>query len=107
MSDITFSSEPALAPASSTVRSVERCIDILDLLARERAGMTLSALSRAIETPKSTTLTIVRTMVARGLVAHEASTKLYSLGLGLSRYFQPDARKVNLIDIATPSLESL
>ncbi len=107
MSDITLALEPSLAPASSTVRSVERCIDILDLLARERAGMTLSALSRAIETPKSTTLTIVRTMVARGLVAHEASTKLYSLGLGLSRYFQPDAHKVSLIDVATPALESL
>jgi len=93
--------------AASTVRSVERCIDILDILARDRAGMNLSALSRAIATPKSTTLTIVRTLVARGLVALDAGTKQYSLGLGVSRYFLPDARKVDLIDVAAPALEAL
>lgn len=44
------------------------CIDIVDALASARAAMSLSALSRAIQAPKSTMLTIVRTLARRGLV---------------------------------------
>jgi hypothetical protein len=48
-----------LAPEG--VRSVERCIDILDLLVAQEREMTLSELATAIGAPKSTTLTVVRT----------------------------------------------
>ena len=58
-----------LAPEG--VRSVERCIDILDLLVAQDREMTLSELATAIAAPKSTTLTVVRTLVGRGLVAYD------------------------------------
>jgi DNA-binding IclR family transcriptional regulator len=99
-------SESLVVP-STTVRSVERCIDIVDALASARAAMSLSALSRAIQTPKSTTLTIVRTLVRRGLVAIDPATKLYQIGLGFARYTSERPQSVSLIEVAAPFLESL
>lgn len=99
---------PAVAARASTaVRSVERCIDILDILANAPSAMSLSMISRAIQTPKSTTLTIVRTLVQRGLVTMDPATKLYQIGLGFARYTAERPRRADLIEVATPSLEAL
>lgn len=98
--------EPGAKP-SATVRSVERCIDIIDVLSTRRTAMSLSELSRAIDTPKSTTLTIVRTLVHRGLLSFDTDTKHYQIGLGFSRYMTERPRRVDLISLATPFLESL
>jgi len=93
--------------ASTTVRSVDRCIDIMDLLARDRGALTLSAISRAIGTPKSTTLSIVRTLARRGLVALDPATRRYQIGLGFSRYVFQKPTSVDLIELASPFLEAL
>ena len=89
-----------VARPSATVRSVERCIDIIDVLATSRRPLSLSAISRAIDTPKSTALTIVRTLVQRGLLAMDPATKLYEIGLGFGRYTSGQSRRVDLIDRA-------
>jgi DNA-binding IclR family transcriptional regulator len=68
------------AQASSPVRSVERCIDILDLLATNVRAVSLGDISRGVGAPKSTVLTIVRTLVARGLVVRDDENGLYRLG---------------------------
>ena len=68
------------AQLSSPVRSVERCIDILDLLATNARAISLGDISRGVGAPKSTVLTIVRTLVARGLVVRDDEHKLYRLG---------------------------
>jgi DNA-binding IclR family transcriptional regulator len=94
-------------PPSTTVRSVERCIDIIDLLATARQPMSLSAISRAIGSPKSTTLTIVRTLVQRGLLALEPATRHYHIGLGFARYTSEQPRQVDLVELATPLLQAL
>ena len=92
---------------SSTVRSVERCIDILEALASAHSPMSLSGISRAIGSPKSTTLTIVRTLLARGLLQQDAATKQYQIGLGFARFTSIQPQAPRLIDIATPYLEAL
>jgi DNA-binding IclR family transcriptional regulator len=93
--------------SSATVRSVDRCIDIIDLLAKERRALSLSAISRAISTPKSTTLSIVRTLVRRGLLAVDPQTRQYQLGLGFSRYVFQQPRRVDLVELSAPFLERL
>jgi DNA-binding IclR family transcriptional regulator len=105
-SSATFGAADAMRP-STTVRSVERCIDIIDVLAKSRGPMSLSAISRAIDTPKSTTLTIVRTLVQRGLLAMDPVTKLYRIGLGFARYTSEQSRRVDLIELAAPFLRAL
>lgn len=96
--------EHGLAPEG--VRSVERCIDILDLLVAQDREMTLSELSAAIGAPKSTTLTVVRTLVGRGLVAYDARSRLYRVGLGFTRFAKAQV-EVDLRDIAIPHLRRL
>jgi DNA-binding IclR family transcriptional regulator len=93
-----------LAPEG--VRSVERCIDILDLLVAQEREMTLSELATAIGAPKSTTLTVVRTLLGRGLVAYEARSRLYRVGLGFTRFAKAQV-EVDLRDIAIPHLRRL
>lgn len=93
-----------LAPEG--VRSVERCIDILDLLVAQDREMTLSELATAIGAPKSTTLTVVRTLLGRGLVAYDARSRLYRVGLGFTRFAKAQVA-VDLRDIAMPHLRRL
>jgi DNA-binding IclR family transcriptional regulator len=93
-----------LAPEG--VRSVERCIDILDLLVAQDREMTLSELATAIGAPKSTTLTVVRTLLGRGLVAYDARSRLYRVGLGFTRFAKAQV-EVDLRDIAIPHLRRL
>ena len=93
-----------LAPEG--VRSVERCIDILDLLVAQEREMTLSELASAIGAPKSTTLTVVRTLLGRGLVAYDARARLYRVGLGFTRFAKAQV-EIDLRDIAIPHLRRL
>ncbi len=93
-----------LAPEG--VRSVERCIDILDLLVAQEQEMSLSEIAGAIQAPKSTTFTVVRTLVGRGLVAYDARSRLYRVGLGFTRFAKAKV-EVDLRDVAIPHLRRL
>lgn len=92
---------------SANVRSIERCIDILDVLVAHDREMSLTELASAIEAPKSTVLTILRTLVGRGLVAVDPRTKLYRTGLGFTRYAASTQIEIDLRDLALPHLEEL
>lgn len=89
------------------VRSVERAIDVLDLLVPPRRALSLSQISRALRAPKSTVLTIVRSLVARGVLAVDRETKTYRLGLGLTRYSAPGPPSTPLSALAKPHLDEL
>lgn len=92
---------------SETVRSIDRCFDILDMLVESGAEMSLAEISRRLQAPKSTVLTIVRTLAARGLLALDEDRKLYRLGLGFTRYTRQGRGPVTLEEIARPHLEKL
>lgn len=92
---------------SSSVRSIERCFDILEMLMDSGRELSLAEISRTLEAPKSTVLTIMRTLAGRGLVAHDEARKVYRLGLGFSRFTQHEGTPVTLEEIARPHLEKL
>lgn len=98
--------EPKPGIVSAGVRSVERCIDILDLLVAQEREMSLTELATAIGAPKSTALNIVRTLVERGLLAYDGKTRCYRVGLGFTRYAKAQV-EVSLRDIAIPHLKAL
>ncbi len=72
--------------ASASVRSINRCFDILDFLAADTQPRTLTEISTHLGAPMSTTLMIVRTLLERGLLAMDGKSKAYRIGLGFSRY---------------------
>ena len=88
------------------VRSIERSIDVLNLLVPPGRAMTLSQLSRELGAPKSTVLTIVRTLAGRGFLAYDAEPRTYRLGPALTR-FGARAQAVDLRGLAKPHLEAL
>jgi IclR family acetate operon transcriptional repressor len=72
----------ALEPASGTrqIQSVARALDIIEVLAGGRDGMTLSELSERIELNSSTCHHLISTLVARGYVEHLGRSRGYALG---------------------------
>src|SRR3990172_9578885 len=90
-----------------TVRSVERTIDMLELLATPGRSLSLTQLARGVRAPKSTVLTIARTLVARGVLAVDRETRTYRLGLGLARFNPRGAGTLGLSALAKPHLEAL
>ena len=93
------------AQVSSPVRSVERCIDILDLLATNARAVSLGDISRGVGAPKSTVLTIVRTLVARGLVVRDDENRLYRLGA--ARWGGGVPERADLASLARAHLQRL
>lgn len=91
----------------SSVRSIERCFDILDLIAANPGGLSLTGISRELDIPKSTALVIVRTLVARRLLYLDGLSKLYKIGLGFSRFALHAPPAVLLSDLAQPVLQTL
>ena len=92
---------------SDTVRSIDRCFDILEMLMDSGREMSLADISRNLEAPKSTVLTIVRTLTARGLLALDEVRKVYGIGVGFSRFATHGLHPVSLEAIAKPHLEKL
>lgn len=92
---------------SAGVRSVGRTVDILEVLVSRVEGLSLTQIAAAVGAPKSTTLDILRTLAARGLVAHDPGRRTYRLGLGLARFAPAGPPVLDLDTLARPHLEAL
>lgn len=65
---------------SRTIQSVDRALTILEEVARERDGMTLSELSDRTGLNASTCHHLISTLVARGYLSHLSRIRGYALG---------------------------
>jgi DNA-binding IclR family transcriptional regulator len=65
---------------AGTIRSVEKVIDILELLARESRGLALGDLAKRLDLNASTAHHLLATLKGRGLVAQDERTKVYRIG---------------------------
>lgn len=73
----------ARRPAGGTIRSVDKVVDILELLGRESRGLPISELASRLQLNVSTAHHLLATLKARGLVAQDERTKTYRIGSGL------------------------
>src|ERR1700728_3192935 len=64
--------------------AVDRAMDLFELLAKSRAGMTLSELSRKLNLPKSTAHYLIYTLETRGYLQRTADGR-HTLGLRFAR----------------------
>ena len=93
---------------TATVRSAARVLDLLEHLAGHADGASLSETSEALGLPKSSTLMLLRTLLARGYVSRDAADR-YRLnetfrthGFGWGGH-----RHARLIALAEPVMERL
>lgn len=91
----------------SVVRSVDRAVDALEVLARNERPMTLGQIAEVLHAPKSTTLNIVRTLVRRWMLEVDPATKTYRLGWRLAELASRIGKCLDLRSLAKPHLEQL
>jgi DNA-binding IclR family transcriptional regulator len=86
--------------------AVDRAMNLLELLASSRVGLTLSELSRKLSIPKSTTYYLVYTLVTRGYVQRTSSGR-YSLGFRFADFANAGTAGLNLDMLAKPHLRQI
>jgi IclR family transcriptional regulator, acetate operon repressor len=91
-----------------TVRSVARALRLVQVVADGPAnGLSLSELAKTIGASKSTTLALVRTLIAFGMLRDGRPGPRYSLGTGLIRLGDIAKGQLPLGDVCRPLLSEL
>jgi IclR family transcriptional regulator, KDG regulon repressor len=86
------------------VTSVERALSILELLAGKPQGLTTSELSRRVDIPKSTMSYLLRTLVNRGYVHRDPTSRHHTLGTRLLSLGGQVMQGMELREVAIPHL---
>jgi IclR family transcriptional regulator, KDG regulon repressor len=68
---------------NGTIRSVDKVVDILEVLSRESRGLALGELAKRLDLNASTAHHLLATLKARGIVAQDERTKTYRIGYRL------------------------
>lgn len=97
---------PSTGADGGEVQSLDRAMSILQVLAGDD-GITMSEVGRRAGLPTSTVHRLLATLQRRALVAHDASSGLWTVGVGLFRIGSAYLRIRRLPDIARPVLRDL
>ena len=92
---------------SSSVQSLDRAFDLLEMLCRSRSGMTIGALSAQSGLHKSTVHRLLASMCARGYVQRDAATSIYRAGMRLCELGSYIVDNLDVVDIARAPMEQL
>lgn len=104
----TAEAEPVEAPKErGGIQSLERAFGILEEIARNREGINLAELSKAVGLHNSTTFHLVKTMVQLGYIAQGRDSKRYRIGARLFTLAAGALDENTFLALATPVLESL
>jgi DNA-binding IclR family transcriptional regulator len=91
----------------SLVRSLDKALRVLGLLAQEHEDIDLGSLASQAKLPKSTLVRLLSTMRAHGIIQQNPKTRRYRLGWALVRLGQAAERQFDLPLILHPFLEQL
>jgi DNA-binding IclR family transcriptional regulator len=100
----------AMAPAPKErggIQSLERAFAILEEVARNREGINLADLSKAVGLHNSTTFHLVKTMAQLGYISHVRDSKRYRIGAKLFTLAAGALEENSFLALATPVLETL
>jgi DNA-binding IclR family transcriptional regulator len=93
--------------APAAVKSAERVLDVLELLARRGAGLSHAGIAAALGIPKSSLTQLLRTLVRRRYLAFDAARKTYGLGEAAVALARPGARGFDIVRLAEPIVAAL
>lgn len=91
----------------SSVRSIERALDILNCYCPEQLELSLTEISRKIDLPLSTTSRIIATLEKKGFLARNGDNQKYYLGSNLMRLCSCSFSNVDFRRIALPFMYQL
>lgn len=96
---------PAARGRAEGVKSAERVLDVIELLTRERQGLTFGEVTAALGWPKSSSHALLRTMARRGYLSLDETTRQYTLGLRTWEAGQAYNLYDNLVRQALPVMQ--
>ncbi|MGH9445069.1 MAG: IclR family transcriptional regulator, partial [Terriglobia bacterium] len=91
----------------TTVPSVDRALDLLELLASTTSGLNLSTISRKLSIPKSSAYYLVTTLAKRNLVRRSPGGRAYSLGTHALSIARMSPAESDLRKLCSPYIHSL
>ena len=86
-------------------RSLMRLLGLFEAIAKTESGLTLARLSAVLDSPKSSLLLLLRPLVARGYLIHEAG--VYRLGAAIFRLASDILSTRNFPKLVRPFIEEL
>ena len=89
------------------MQSVERALVLLDTLAEQNNGLTLTELCKLVDLHPSTAYRLLATLLEHEYVRQDKRSKVYRLGFRLLRVGQAANEQLDLSDEATEDLETL
>jgi len=87
--------------------SVDRAIQIFELLARSQRGLSLSEISRTLALPKSSVYLLVTTLVRNAYLQKNIKTGRYCFGLKLVSLSRSALENLDLRQVARPFLQKV
>ncbi len=99
--------QPLAAAPKGGIQSLERAFAILEEIGRNRDGINLADLSKAVGLHNSTTFHLVKTMLQLGYVGQVVDSKRYRLGSRIFTLAAGALEENSFLAVATPVLETL
>lgn len=90
-------------------RTLVRAIEILELVSRKREGYTLAQLAEFLDSPKSSTFDIVKTLVYKNLLTENVQGGVTKYKIGLQSFLIGSSyiNDIDIVNIAKPDLINL
>jgi DNA-binding IclR family transcriptional regulator len=104
---IKMAEDRKLAKSGRGIQSVDRALNILEMLAQSRQGLPLMQLSVQTGLNFSTCHHLLATMARRGYVSQDKHTKYYFLGNRIFGLSDGRTQQLDLLAYAKPALEEL
>ncbi len=95
------------ASRSAHVKSASRALDIIEVLASERAGLAFTDLARLQQIPKSSLHALLAVLTERGFVEFDPQTRAYGLGIRTWEMGQAYLAHRDLVEKALPLMEQV
>ena len=90
-----------------SIPSVDRALNLLELLASTTAGMNLSMISRKLNIPKSSAYYLITTLAKRNLVRRSSGSRLYLLATDALPFVRTNPAESDVRIICCPYIQSL
>lgn len=93
--------------ASADSRTLQRALDVLELLAAAGRSVSLADIAATVDAPKATLHRVLSTLQGRGYVTQEPTTGRYSMGVRCFELGSLWAQNLDLRAVAAPHLRRL
>lgn len=90
-----------------SVPSVDRALNLLELLASTTTGLNLSMISRKLKIPKSSAYYLVTTLAKHNFVRRSPGQRVYSLGTDAPSFARISRAEYDLQALCSPYIQSL